>query len=68
MDFSAALVNMRHGAKVARSGWSNYWIYLGDSNTLKNGKCFFIENNFVNQAVWFAPHNDLLADDWEIVG
>ena len=78
MDFGAALIALRAGHRVARSGWNGkgMWLKLQvpDENSKMSLPYIYIEYPEGHPAYpsgsrvpWLASQTDLLAEDWEIV-
>lgn len=71
MNFSQALVNLKEGRQVQRSGWNgkNMFIYLVDRSDVPD-YCSFLEMYTADRkrVPWLASQTDILAEDWEIVG
>lgn len=84
MDFGHALEALKHGEKVARTGWNgkSQYIQLADciSYRTTDGEIINAEHDAIgNKAIafvgtsgiqlgWLASQADMLADDWMIVG
>lgn len=72
MDFSKALVKMKEGKAVHRSGWCGEGIFI----FLVKGLDDNIDDVMVKYhphitdvakiVPWIVPQKDLLADDWEL--
>lgn len=78
MDFGAALIALRGGHRVARSGWNGkgMWLKLQipDVNSLMTLPYIYIEYPEGHPAYpagsrvpWLASQTDLLSIDWEVV-
>jgi len=77
MDFSAALLNLKDGERVARRGWNgkNMWLVQADGGTFSCDARvagdllpFIVMNTAQGEFVpWLASQTDLLATDWEVV-
>lgn len=78
MDFSQALIELKNGNKVCRSGWNGkgMWLYLikqwgciGDVpvGNIKSVPFIAIKTTQDTLVPWFASQEDLLARDWEIL-
>ena len=84
MTFGHALEALKHGEKVARTGWNgkNQYIQLATCISYKttDGEIINAEHEAIgNKAIafvgtsgvqlgWLASQADMLAEDWEIVG
>lgn len=77
MNFSQALENIKMGHKVCRSGWNGKGMFLSLANAQWFGNCErpanladFVAINAADGKVypWFASQQDLLAEDWEVIG
>lgn len=70
-SFSAALVAIKDGSKVARRNWNGKGMYVAllpavASNDMTRAYLYMktVDNELVP---WVASQTDLLADDWYIV-
>ena len=76
MDFGTALVELRRGNKVARSGWNGVGLWLELQTPDSNSKMTlpYIYINYPHDAKttpgakvpWLASQTDMLAEDWRI--
>ena len=76
-DFSAALVYLKFGYKVAREGWNGkgLWLELQRPNAHSKMTLPYIFISYPEDAQntpgarvpWLASQTDLLAEDWMIV-
>ena len=58
MDFSTALIKLKEGKKMARSGWK----HTGNHIEIDEGKLFMVGDwGFY---VWIHMQEDILAEDW----
>lgn len=83
MNFGEAIIAMKEGKRVQRSGWNgkNQYIELASNISYTNpkGEVINAEHDAIgNQAVafvgtsgvqlgWLASQSDMLANDWKIV-
>ena len=80
MDFSSALLNLKDGERVARSGWNGkgMWLIMASEGTFgQEGRAMAVMGDLIPFIVmktaddkfvpWLASQTDLLADDWEVV-
>jgi hypothetical protein len=73
MDIGEAVEAMKNGARVRRTGWAgerNWWTALafpGDGRTVTDWP-FFVKHWTDGTVAWAPTHDDLLAEDWELVG
>lgn len=77
MNFGHALVAVKEGHKVARSGWNGKGMWLELQTPDENSKMTlpYLFLNYPNDAQstpgarvpWLASQTDMLADDWGIV-
>jgi hypothetical protein len=83
MNFGEAIIAMKEGKQVQRSGWNgkNQYIELASNISYVNAKGETVNANhdaIGNQAVafvgtsgvqlgWLASQSDMLANDWKIV-
>ena len=78
MDFGAALQELKHKNKVARSGWNGVGLWLELQTPDANSKMTlpYIYMSYPVDAKttpgakvpWLASQTDMLSDDWTIVG
>ena len=76
MDFGTALVELKRGNKVARSGWNGVGLWLELQTPDSNSKMTlpYIYINYQQDAKttpgakvpWLASQTDILAEDWSI--
>lgn len=68
VGFSEALVGLKEGKKIARSGWNGAGQYLEmqvpDENSKMKRPYIFISPVDGNLVPWTASQSDLLATDW----
>lgn len=78
MDFGSALLALKLGNKVARSGWNGkgMWLQLQvpDEHSKMTLPYIYIEYPVGSAAYpngsrvpWLASQTDLLSEDWEII-
>ena len=80
MTFGHALEALKHGDRVARSGWNgkDMYLFLADGKQLTNCLCSadmppcadsICMKTAQNTIVigWLASQTDMLADDWKII-
>ena len=76
MDFGTALVELKRGNKVARSGWNGVGLWLELQTPDANSKMTlpYIYINYPKDAKttpgakvpWLASQTDMLAEDWSV--
>jgi hypothetical protein len=70
MDFSSALLQLKNGKRVARTGWNgkSMWIKLQKPNLQSKMTLPYIYMKTAdgNLVPWLASQTDLLATDWVI--
>lgn len=69
-DFSDALIQIKAGERVARSGWNgkNMCIYLVDhSPDIMRQPYVEMKTAQGSTVPWLCSQTDMLATDWEIV-
>lgn len=70
MDFSAALIAVKRGDKVARYGWNGKGMYIAlqtlDTNSKMSLPYIYMKTACNNLVPWLASQTDLLAEDWII--
>ena len=70
MSFSDALIELKNGNKVERSGWNgkNMWISLQkpDANSKMTLPYIFMFTATKDLVPWLASQTDILAEDWSI--
>lgn len=71
MDFSSALIQLRAGQRVARSGWNGkgMWIRLQwpTSYSKMTLPYIYMVTGDADLVPWLASQTDILAWDWVIV-
>ena len=70
MCFSQALVRIKEGSRVTRSGWNgkNQWIAIKqpDRESDVDLPYIYLRTAQGKTIPWIATQGDLLADDWEV--
>lgn len=71
MNFSAALLALRSGQKIARAGWNGkgMWIALQtpDAHSKMSLPYIYMKTADGHLVPWLASQTDLLSDDWDLV-
>lgn len=77
MTFGDALLALKEGKRVSRSGWNGkgMWLELQVPDLFSKMTLPYIYLNYPTDAVntpgarvpWLASQTDMLAEDWEIV-
>lgn len=71
MEFQHALVNLKHGKSVARSGWNGkgMWVKVQwpDAHSKMTQPYIYMKTADGGLVPWLASQTDLLASDWEVV-
>ena len=78
MDFGTALISLKQGDRVARTGWNGKGMYLfrvahwdgtGDTalNDCKHGPFIAMKTADDHVVPWLASQTDILAEDWGLV-
>jgi len=71
MEIGAALEFLKHGKKVARSGWNGKNMYLElqvpDENSKMTLPYIYMSTVQGDLVPWLASQTDILAEDWELV-
>lgn len=68
MTFSEALVNLKEGGKVKRVSWVGEFLHIVELDNIRSGPVILLFHAPTQvDSPWFAPHNDLLADDWVVL-
>lgn len=71
MDFGKALVELKIGFRVTRSGWNGRGQFIRLQRPHENSKMtlpyIFIKTVQGDLVPWLASQTDLLAEDWRIV-
>lgn len=79
MDFGQALVALKEGKKVCRSGWNGKGMYIfrgtieqhmfPDETELFEVAPYIIMKTAQNNLVygWLASQTDMFAEDWEVL-
>ena len=69
LTFSEALVELKAGNKVCRSGWNGKGMYVGFVPATQELNAHFrIKNVNGSFSTWVPSINDVLAEDWQILG
>ncbi len=80
MDFGDAIRALKEGKRVAREGWNGkgmWLVYIHPGNAMHTSMagsfdmqpCIGMKTaQNVMQPGWLASQNDMLADDWMVVG
>ena len=68
MDFSKALLKIKEGLKMSRSGWNGAGQYIllqtPDENSKMSLPYLYITTVDGKLVPWLVSQTDLLADDW----
>lgn len=71
MDFGCALLCLKQGKRVARTGWNgkNMWVALQKPDQHSKMSLPYIYMYTADQKLvpWLASQTDILAEDWEVV-
>ncbi len=71
MDFGSALIELKMGNHVQRTGWNGPGQYLAlqkpDANSKMTLPYIYITTVQGDLVPWLASQSDLLSDDWMIV-
>lgn len=71
MDFGEALLHLRRGNAVARSGWNGVgmWVRMQvpDEHSKMKRSYLYMRPVDGDLVPWVASQSDLLALDWELV-
>lgn len=71
MNIGKAVDEMRHGNRVARSGWNGKNMYvmlqIPDANSKMTEPYVFMKTAQGGLIPWLCSQADLLAIDWEVV-
>lgn len=71
MDFGAALVELRAGQRVARSGWNGpgMWVALAtpDETSLITQPFLYLRDARGNHVPWTISQTDALGQDWVVI-
>lgn len=72
MNFGGAIVALKGGNIVARSGWNGkgMWLKLQvpDPRSKMTLPYIYMKTAQDDLVPWLASQTDILADDWELVG
>ena len=72
MNFGGAIVALKGGNIVARSGWNGKGMWLKLQVPDLRGKMtlpyIYMKTAQDDLVPWLASQTDILADDWELVG
>ncbi len=68
MDFSEALVMMKDGKKIKRTGWNsqNQWLHMQvpDQHSKMSLPYIYIKNAQDKLIPWIASQGDIFGEDW----
>jgi Protein of unknown function (DUF2829) len=71
MNFGDAIIALKAGKRVARSGWNgrDMWLALQvpDANSKMSLPYIYMSTVSADLVPWLASQTDMLADDWEII-
>lgn len=69
VDFSAALLALKQGQKVARSNWIGEGMHIVHvPETLELGEHFEMKDVNESYGAWVPAVSDILSEDWIILG
>jgi hypothetical protein len=72
VDFGAALVVLKSGGRISRSGWNGagMWVALAvpDEHSEMRRPYLYMCPVGGELVPWVASQSDLLAEDWAVVG
>ena len=70
MKFGAALVGLKDGARVTRTGWNGKGMWLALQRPNKHSKMtlpyIYMSTVTGDLVPWLASQTDILAEDWEL--
>lgn len=68
LSFGAALAVLRHGGRVARSGWNGKGMYIQlqvpDANSKMRQPYIYIVPSEEDVIPWVPSQRDILSEDW----
>lgn len=68
--YEYALVALKHGAKVQRTGWNGKGMYVmmqvPDAHSKMSLPYIFMWTADKNRVPWLCSQTDALADDWQV--
>ena len=67
LSFGHAIVAMKEGRRVARSGWTGQWLAIEDHESKVQIRTYTTEGPVPYIRGWIASPADILADDWRIL-
>lgn len=71
MDYSQALIKLKHGQRLARAGWNGKGMYLElqvpDAHSKMTLPYIFMKTVDGDLVPWVASQTDTLAEDWQQV-
>jgi hypothetical protein len=71
MTFGEAIIILKRGRKVARSGWNGKNMYLElqvpDENSKMTLPYIYMFTAQQDLVPWLASQTDILSNDWELV-
>lgn len=68
IDFSQALIAVKNGARISRSGWNGKGMWVEIQRPDAHSKMtlpYLYLNTPAARVPWLASQTDILADDWE---
>jgi hypothetical protein len=69
MDFSSALLELKDGNKLMRTGWNGKGMYIElqrpDEHSKMTLPYIYIKSVTGDLVPWVASQTDLLANDWD---
>jgi len=71
MNFSEALINIKAGVALRRSGWNGpdqyIQIQFPDAHSKMTVPYIYIRTQQSDLVPWLASQGDLMANDWELI-
>lgn len=71
MCFSHALLRIKEGKRLCRSGWNgkDQWVEIQrpDENSKMTEPYIYIKNQQGGIVPWLASQGDMMAEDWEVI-
>lgn len=71
MNFSEALIELKNGRKLSRSGWNGKGMYLElqipDEHSKMSLPYVYMKTACNNLVPWLCSQTDMLADDWGMI-
>ena len=72
MDYSDALINLKAGNRMSRSGWNGRGMWIAaqypDAHSKMTEPYLYMKTAQGGLIPWLCSQADAFAEDWEVVG